>query len=40
VKSSRKKLFKNIWTKMAIIIISGLSGKANSFGLLDDKKKE
>jgi len=25
---------------MAIIIISGLSGKANSFGLLDDKKKE
>jgi hypothetical protein len=39
VKSSRKKIFEKIWTTIAIVIISGLSGKANSFGL-DDEKKE
>jgi hypothetical protein len=39
VKKNRKKIFEKIWTTIAIIIISGLTGKAYSLGL-DDEKKE
>jgi hypothetical protein len=39
VKKNRKKIFEKIWTTMAIVIISGLTGKANSLGLDDEKKK-
>jgi hypothetical protein len=40
VRNRAKNIFEKIWTSMAIIIISGLTGKANIATLFDDEKKE
>jgi hypothetical protein len=40
VRIRNKSIFEKIWTSMAIIIISGLTGKANVATLFDDDQKE
>jgi len=40
VRNRDKNIFEKIWTSMAIIIISGLTGKANITTFFDDKTKE
>lgn len=40
MKSNCKKIFEKIWTTLAIMMISGLQGKAYSFKIADDDRKE
>jgi len=40
VRNKDKNIFEKIWTSIAIIIISGLTGKANVATLFDDDQKE
>ncbi|MHB8545190.1 MAG: hypothetical protein ACYDAJ_00275 [Nitrosotalea sp.] len=40
MRHKNKNIFEKIWTSMAIIIISGLTGKANVATLFDDEQKE
>ena len=40
MRNKDKNIFEKIWTSIAIIIISGLTGKANVATLFDDDQKE